>query len=109
MSKIQVVDHTNHGLYVWQLPDGRYLTDDEGNHLSIASTKYDVKKMNRLATVAAHYGFPDGKPVFLAGHRKVSESEYQHQRERMAAGLLPDEYDFGAVQDELRFKQQHEG
>jgi hypothetical protein len=39
--RVQIVQETNIGVYVWQLPDGNFLTDDDANFLSIASRQGD--------------------------------------------------------------------
>lgn len=98
--KVKIVDHVDYGVYIWQLPTGGYLGDEDGNYLSIAARKGDIQRMSKLRQAAANIGFPDGAPVFLAGHRKISDSEYDDQMQRMIAGELPDELDVGALKDE---------
>lgn len=101
-SKISVVEESNIGLYVWELPNGLYLADDEGNLLNIPSRLGDISRMQKIAKAAASYGFADGKPVFAPGVRRVSDSEQQEQIRRMMNGEIPDEYDIGALRDDLR-------
>lgn len=102
---ITVVGESDLGLYLWELPDGRYLGDDDGNLLNIPSRVGDVSRMNKIAQVARSLGFAEGKPVFAPGVRRVSESEHQEQIYRMMNGEIPDEYDMGALRDDLRFRR----
>lgn len=100
---VRIVDHLEYGVYIWQLPTGNYLGDTDGNYLSISSQKGDLVRLTKLRQTAAKLGFPEGAPVFMAGSRKISDTEYEIQMERMKDGLLPDEYDVGALKDdELR-------
>ena len=105
--KTRIVDHTIYGVYVWQLPSGEYFSDGQENYLSIASVRGDIQKMAKLQRAAASYGKPDGAPVFLAGNRKITDSEYAQQWERYLNGQLADEYDVGAILGELRQEQEH--
>ena len=105
--RTRVVDHTIYGVYVWQLPDGTYFTNDNHDYLSISSVKGDIGKMAKLQRAAAHWGQPNGTPVFMAGNRKITQEEFDHQWERHLNGELADEYDFGAILDELRQKKIH--
>jgi len=103
----RVVDHTIYGVYVWQLPSGQYFANDNQDILSIASVKGDIGKMAKLQRAAAYWGQPNGAPVFMAGNRKITQEEFDHQWERQLNGELADEYDFGAILDELRGQKQH--
>jgi hypothetical protein len=94
------IEEVGYGVYVWEMPDGRWIGDDEGNFLSIASMKGDKKRMQQIKDAAASYGVSEGKPFFLSGHRKIDDEEYENQRRRMAFGLLPDEYDIPALMEE---------
>ena len=105
--RTSIVDHASIGLYLWQLPDGEYLHDGNGNFLNVAARKGDLIKMTKLRQVAAHYGYPDGAPVYYSGARRVTDEEFEIQMQRMIDGLIPDEYDVGAFMDEARFKRQH--
>lgn len=105
--KTRIVDHTIYGVYVWQLPTGEYFSDGNQNYLSIASVKGDIGKMAKLQRAAASYGKSEGAPVFMAGNRKITESEYAQQWERYLQGDLPDEYDVGAILGDLRQEKEH--
>lgn len=89
-NKIQVVENTsNHGIYVWILPNGEPFQDDDGNTLNVPSIQYDIKKMKSLADAAAYYGKPDGQAKFMPGVGRATEKEYQEDLERMSNGLTP--------------------
>lgn len=77
------------GIYAWQLPNGDLFKDDMGNVLNIPSKEHDIEKMNKLSKAAAYWGKPDGKPVFMPGVGRVTESEYEEDMERMISGLTP--------------------
>lgn len=97
-TKISVVEEkfSNAGIYVWQLSTGKYFTDGEGNALSIESMRDDPAKIKELTDAAKYYGQPDGKAVFFANVRKISDEEYSEQQDRMSQGLIPSQNDIGA-------------
>jgi hypothetical protein len=99
---LTVVDEANYGVYLWKMPNGQYVGDDQENFLSIAAIKGDAKKMQRLREVVKTYGIAVGEPCFLSGRRKVTDEEYAEQKDRMASGLIADPYDFGAIKDQMR-------
>jgi hypothetical protein len=98
-TKIQVVEEpfSNAGIYVWQLESGKFFTDGEGNALNIESMRDDQSKIKELTDAAKYYGQPNGKAVFFPNVRKISDEEYSEQKDRMAQGLIPSEYDLGAM------------
>lgn len=106
-SKVSSVSETNIGIYVWELPEGIYLADGQGNVLSIASRRGDIQRIKKICDAARHHGYPDGNPVFIEGVRKITDEEYNDQIRRMAAGETPDEYDLGALRDDLRYRDQY--
>lgn len=85
------------GVYVWKRANGKWFTDGQGNILNIPSMRGDISKLAELRSAAAHYGEPDGQPVFFAGLSRVSEEEYAEQVDRMKNGLIPNLNDLGAV------------
>lgn len=97
-TKISVVDEkfSNAGIYVWQLPSGKYFTDGDGNALSIESMINDPSKIKELTDAAKYYGQPEGKAVFFSNVRKISDEEYSEQQDRMSQGLIPSTNDLGA-------------
>ena len=105
--KITSVEETDEGLYVWETEGGQWIMDEDNNLMNIESKKGDSDKIEAI-TKAAHYFMreagvePNGKPVFLAGHRRVTDEQYEEQKARQAAGLTPDPFDVGALQDDLK-------
>lgn len=101
-TKIQIVDEVEYGLYLWEMPDGRLVSDEDKNFLNIPGKKGDINKIKQLTEAARSYGIEEGRAVFLSGNRRVTDEEYEYQKQRMEWGLIPDEMDYGAAQDELR-------
>jgi len=99
--KVQQVEEVSYGLYLWQMPNGSVVTDEEGNYLNVAAMKGDVRKINALRQAAKSYGLEEGKPVWFSGHRQISDEEYYQQKERLDWGLIPDELDVPAIKEDL--------
>lgn len=95
-------DGPRYGMYVWELPDGEIAGDGDGNIMNVFCMRGDRKAIEALADAAKHYGFPDGKPLWWAGKRRISDEELEEQQTRERLGLTPDPLDFGAYRDELR-------
>ncbi len=97
-SKITVLDKQyDWGIYVWQKENGKWFTDGNGNILNIPSHRDDQIQLHKLRQAAAHYGEPNGKPVFFSGMGRVTDEEYSEQVDRMKQGLIPNLNDLGAV------------
>lgn len=96
-----VIEETRLGIYVWEMPDGRWIGDDDGNFLSITSTKNNKSKIESLAEVVRSYGISEGQPKFLSGRRKIDDEEFEHQKQRLNWGLTPDPLDIGVYKDGL--------
>lgn len=106
--KIRAIEESNAGVYLWMRDNGQLIADEKGNYLSMPSIKGDEFKLGKFKEFAynemRNAGVePDGKPVFLAGHRQISENEYEKQRQRQLMGLTPDPFDIGAAQGELEY------
>lgn len=95
-------EETRLGIYVWEMPDGRWIGDDDGNYLSITSTKNNKSRIDALAREVRSYGINEGKPKFLSGRRKIDDEEFEHQQQRLAWGLIPDPLDIGNYKDEMK-------
>lgn len=95
-------DETRLGIYVWEMPDGRWIGDDDGNYLSITSTKGNKQRISLLANAVRSYGISDGQPKFLAGKRKIDDEEFEYQKQRLEWGLVPDPLDIGNYKDEVK-------
>ena len=100
-SKILEED-TTLGIYVWRMPDGRWVGDDDGNYLSITSIKGNRSRIDLLAAAVRSYGIDVGEPLFLAGKRKIDDEEFEYQKQRLEWGLVPDPLDIGNYKDEMK-------
>lgn len=95
-------EETTLGIYVWEMPDGRWIGDDDGNFLSITSKKGNKSRINALADAVRSYGITEGQPKFLSGRRKIDDEEYEYQQQRLNWGLVPDPLDIGNYKDEVK-------
>jgi hypothetical protein len=100
--KITPIDEVNWGMYMWQMPDETLVMDEEGAYLSIPSIKGDIAQIKKLKEAAKHYGLDEGKPLFFAGHRPVTDEELAEQRSRAALGLVPDPQDLPAMMEYVK-------
>jgi hypothetical protein len=105
--RMRKVDESSFGLYVWKLPTGEILGDEDGNILNVPSEQYNLGRIKILRDAATHYGYPEGEPLFMSGRRRVTDEEEEEQIERMKEGKTPDIYDAPALLDELAAKEQH--
>ena len=100
-----VKEETRLGIYVWEMPDGRWIGDDDGNYLSITSMKGNKARIDLLANAVRGYGIYEGQPLFLEGRRKIDDEEYEYQKQRLEWGLVPDPLDIGNYKDEVKKAQ----
>ena len=100
--KTSVVEETTLGVFVWEMPDGRWVGDDQGNYLSIQGFKGDRSRVSVLTEVVKGYGIHTGSAKFLAGQRKINDEEYQEQIQRLNWGLTPDPLDIGEYKESLK-------
>lgn len=100
------VEETTLGIYVWEMPDGRWVGDDDGNYLSITSLKGNRSRIDALAREARSYGIYEGSPLFLSNRRKIDDEEFEHQKQRLDWGLVPDALDVGNYKDEMKALRQ---
>ena len=103
--KTTEVEEVRYGTYIWQMPDGKLVTDDEGNYMCIFAIKGDVKKITQLRNFAKHYGIEEGQPLWFSGSRPVSQNEYENQKQRLDWCLVPDELDLPALKEDLETKK----
>lgn len=82
---------TEWGLLVWKLPDGTYIMNGDQEYLSVGPCKIGnpVAVSNMKAAVAS-MGITVGEPFWLPGFRKVTQSEWEDQMERLIDGKTPD-------------------
>lgn len=90
------------GIYVWEMPDGRWIGDDDGNYLSVTSKKGNRSRMDALAREVKSYGIHEGQPLFLSARRKIDDEEFIYQQQRLNLGLVPDPMDIGNYKDEMK-------
>ena len=100
-----VKEETRLGIYVWEMPDGRWIGDDDGNYLSITSMKGNKARIDLLANAVRGYGIYEGSPKFLEGRRKIDDEEFEYQKQRLEWGLVPDPLDIGNYKDEMKKAQ----
>lgn len=98
--RISRVEESLFGIYVWLTADGKIIADDEGNYLSIQAMKDDQSRIEALRLAAKDCGVTDGQAYFMSGMRKVTDEEYEHQKQRLEWGLIPDELDLPAFKEE---------
>lgn len=106
--QFKVVEEAAYGVYVWEMPDGRWVGDEDGNFLSVNAMRHDSTKLKMLNDAVRHYGILVGKPLFLSGHRKIDDEEFERQKQRQAFGLIPDEYDIPALVSEQIYKEHND-
>lgn len=102
LKSAQVAEDTTLGIYVWEMPDGRWIGDDDGNFLSITSMKGNRSRIDALAREVRSYGIYEGQPKFLSGRRKIDDEEFEYQKQRLEWGLVPDPLDIGNYKDEVK-------
>ena len=95
-------DETTLGVYVWEMPDGRWIGDDDGNFLSITSKKGNRSRIDALAREVRTFGIYEGGPKFLSARRKIDDEEFEYQKQRLNWGLIPDPMDIGNYKDEMK-------
>ena len=98
--KKKIVEETTLGIYVWEMPDGRWIGDDDGNFLSVTAMKGNRVKMDMLAREVRSFGIYEGQPKFLSGRRKIDDEEFEYQKQRLNWGLVPDQLDIGVYKEE---------
>jgi len=86
---VPVENPEDFGVYIWLDKAGNPFQDDDGNTLNIPSRNYDIQKMKIIAEAAAYWGCPEGTAKFLPGVGRLTESEFESEKERMLSGLTP--------------------
>ena len=103
---LKIAEDGELGLYLWEMANGKYFGNGQGEFLVIPARKNDLKAMTEIYHAAKHYGAVDGRAVFIPNARAISSNEHDDQMERMLDGRLPDPYDVGALKDEARAKHE---
>lgn len=82
------------GVLVWQTESGHILSNSNGDVLSMECFKGDLQAIQKMRDAATHYGHGNGRPAFLPGRRKISQSEYEDQMaEYLAGNEIPGDID----------------
>ena len=90
------------GIYVWEMPNGKWIGDDDGNFLSVTSKKGNRSNIDALAREVRSFGIYEGGPKFLSARRKIDDEEFEYQKQRLNWGLVPDQLDIGVYKDEMK-------
>ncbi len=79
------------GICLWQLPNGKYIENSDGEYLSVGPCLIGNHTAERNVTKAARsIGVKEGKPFWLPGFRKITRDEWEDQMERLLDGKIPD-------------------
>lgn len=100
--RITRVEESLFGVYVWLTGEGKIIADEDGNYLSIQAMKDDQTRIEALRNAAKDCGVTDGQAYFISGMRKVTDEEYEYQKQRLEWGLIPDELDIPAFKEEQK-------
>lgn len=95
----EIVEEVPYGMYVWQTPDGWVVQDDDANVMNVFCMKGDRKATDALRQAAAHFGFPEGKPLWWGGKRRITAEELEEQLMREKWGLEPDPLNYAGLVD----------
>ena len=107
--KKEIIEDSVLGIYVWEMPDGRWIGDDDGNFLSVTSKKGNRSRIVALAREVSSYGIYEGQPKFLSARRKINDEEFAEQEQRLKWGLVPDPFDIGSYKDEMKALKKESG
>lgn len=97
-----IVEEVPYGTYLWQLPNGQYISDGEGHYLMIFAIKGDKKRIEALRKAAEDCGVTTGRAVYVTGQRPVTDEEYEEQRQRLVFGLVPDTMDLPSLLEDKK-------
>lgn len=78
-------------LCLWRDAEGRYVVNENYEHLSMQTRKKnDPTVEKKMREAAESYGVYGGSAVWREG-RQITQTEWEVQMERMQDGLIPDE------------------
>lgn len=111
--RTRVVEEISYGVYVWEMPDGRWVGDDEGHYLTLTCKKGDMTKIMPYVDIVKRFIRESGQEIagglrFISGSRPVSDEEYEEQQMRARAGLIPDKYDLAALAEERKYSKRND-
>ena len=80
------------GTCLWEDDEGKLLGDDDGRFLSLDGYVGDIHIEIKMRKAAQYWMGEEfsGKPRWLFGARKVTDSEHDDQMERLLDGKIPD-------------------
>lgn len=93
LKNVQVVEESIYGVCLWQMPDGSFLGDGDGNFLSVEGLMRDAILEEKMRKAAIHYLGVEGslgEPHWICGARKITSNERDDQMERLLDGHIPD-------------------
>lgn len=76
--KVKKVKQSDVGTYVWRLPNGNLLANEDGEILNCPAVRGDFGQQIAIAKAARSFGYEEGSAVFEEVHR-CTESEYWEQ------------------------------
>ena len=87
-----VVPQSAFGVCLWKMPGGGFISDGDGNYMCAEGMVGDRRVESQMAEAARYWAGKDneGKPHWVDGARKVSDSERSEQEGRLGEGELPD-------------------
>lgn len=111
--RTRVIEEVSYGVYIWEMPDGRWVGDDDGHYLTLTCKKGDMLRIMPYVDLVKKLIKESGQEVagglkFFAGSRPISDEEYEEQMMRARAGLIPDKYDIAAIAEERKFSKRND-
>jgi hypothetical protein len=97
--KRTIIPESKFGVYVWEMPDGRVVANEQGDYFNIPAKFGDQKRIAQMRDAVKDFGITTGKVKFMSGRRRVSESEYEDQLERLLDNKVADPYDPGQFKE----------
>ena len=85
-TRITDIPISDKGIYIWVMPDGKPIMNDEADVLNVQCYKGDISAINDLRKKALHFGGPDAKDgtyKFIAGSRRLTDEEFVEELETM--------------------------
>lgn len=89
-----VVPESTKGVCIWKFSNG-YVADNDNNYLSLEGVIGDTRVEERMREAVRSYLGDEiaiqGEPKWISGARKITDSEYEDQMDRLQSGKIPDE------------------
>lgn len=108
-TNVQQIEEVNYGVYLWKMPDGSFVADDEQHFLMIRAIKGDPVRIQKMKDAVRSFGITEGSAYFMSGHRPVTDEEYEEQKQRLDWGLVPDPQDIPAHLEAKRHERRLRG